>query len=357
MPPDFECDFSGGGYPIISKLPKTSSLYKDGVRVGDEIRAIKGVSSYDIGEEEYNESVTSNIAEVISMKIARGDSIKEYSVSLSRVEYHSVNFINDMSSFNSNSQKYNDESVGYIKISSFNKNTSNEFSKELREFKNQGKTKLILDLRGNTGGYVDEAIGVARQIVPSGVIITARDKGGKITTYTSDLKVKPYEKCVVFSWRFNCICLWNCCISYARQWGLQKLLANRLLEKVLCKVWWNLTTLDMLKWLQWSIHQDMERRLTELVLLPNVTVDKILFVNEGESLDNENVIAAIKFLGYKVDKNNTVARNIGRYQAEMGLKLTYELDGPTVAAMNYEIYTELMQNDRVLSVGYINLLG
>ena len=195
--PDFECDFSGGGYPIISKLPKTSSLYKDGVRVGDEIRAIKGVSSYDIGEEEYNESVTSNIAEVISMKIARGDSIKEYSVSLSRVEYHSVNFINDMSSFNSNSQKYNDESVGYIKISSFNKNTSNEFSKELREFKNQGKTKLILDLRGNTGGYVDEAIGVARQIVPSGVIITARDKGGKITTYTSDLKVKPYEKCVV----------------------------------------------------------------------------------------------------------------------------------------------------------------
>ena len=99
------------------------------------------------------------------------------------------------------------------------------------------------------------------------------------------------------------------------------------------------------------------KKIDGIGITPNVTVDKILFVNEGESLDNENVIAAIKFLGYKVDKNNTVARNIGRYQAEMGLKLTYELDGPTVAAMNYEIYTELMQNDRVLSVGYINLLG
>ncbi len=354
--PDFECDFSGGGYPIISKLPKTSSLYKDGVRVGDEIRAIKGVSSYDIGEEEYNESVTSNIAEVISMKIARGDSIKEYSVSLSRVEYHSVNFINDMSSFNSNSQKYNDESVGYIKISSFNKNTSNEFSKELREFKNQGKTKLILDLRGNTGGYVDEAIGVARQIVPSGVIITARDKGGKITTYTSDLKVKPYEKCVVLVDGLTASAS-EIVASAMQDSGAAKIVGEQTFGKGVMQSVMEFDDIGYVKMTTMEYSSRYGKKIDGIGITPNVTVDKILFVNEGESLDNENVIAAIKFLGYKVDKNNTVARNIGRYQAEMGLKLTYELDGPTVAAMNYEIYTELMQNDRVLSVGYINLLG
>ena len=109
--PEFECDFSGGGYPVISELATSSKAYQDGIRVGDEIRAIKGVSSYAIGEEEYFASVTSDIAESIDMRIARGDNVKDYSISLVRNELHSVTAVNDMSTFDSNSQKYTDGSV------------------------------------------------------------------------------------------------------------------------------------------------------------------------------------------------------------------------------------------------------
>ena len=82
-----------------------------------------------------------------------------------------------------------------------------------------------------------------------------------------------------------------------------------------------------------------------------------MFVSEKDSLDSPNVVAALKFLGFKVDSENTVARDLGRYQAEMNLNVTYKLDGPTVAAINYEIYTGLMESDRILAVGYINLLA
>lgn len=53
--------------------------------------------------------------------------------------------------------------------------------------------KLIIDLRGNTGGYVDAAIAMAKQIVPEGVIISTKDKQGKETVYKSDLKVRPLK--------------------------------------------------------------------------------------------------------------------------------------------------------------------
>ena len=195
--PEFKCDFSVGGYPIISEIQHGSRAYQDGIRAGDEIRAIKNVSAYAIGEEEYFSSVTSDIAEAVTMKIARGDTVRDYNINLVRVELHSVNTVTDMTQFNSSGQNFNDKSVGYIKISTFTNNTANEFASAINTFKAAGKTKLILDLRGNTGGYVDEAINVAKLIVPGGVIITTRDKKGNLTTYSSDLKTTPYEKCVV----------------------------------------------------------------------------------------------------------------------------------------------------------------
>lgn len=354
--PEFNCDFSGGGYPVISEIPDSSRAYQDGLRVGDEIRAIKNVSSYAIGEEEYFHSVTSDVAEAISMKIARGDTVKEYSVNLVRVELHSVSSVNDMSVFNSKNQKFNDTSVGYIKISTFTNNTASDFTKAVNEFKEAGKTKLILDLRGNTGGYVEEAINVARQIVPSGIIITTRDKKGNITTYNSDLKTKPYEKCVVLVDGMTASAA-EIVASAMQDSGAAKIVGEQTFGKGVMQSVMSFDDVGVVKMTTMEYSSRYGKKINGVGITPDITVDKILFVSEGDDLNSENVIAAIKFLGFRVDEVNTVARNIGRYQAEMNLDVTYVLDGPTVAAMNYEIYTELVESDRILAVGYINLLG
>jgi hypothetical protein len=90
---------------------------------------------------------------------------------------------------------------------------------------------------------------------------------------------------------------------------------------------------------------------------PDVSVDKVLFIEETDSLDSSKVISAIRFLGYRVDENNTVARNIGKYQAELGIPVTYKLNAATVSAINMEIYDKLTENDRILSAGYLSLLS
>lgn len=63
------------------------------------------------------------------------------------------------------------QTTGYIKINNFALNTYEEFMKGLRELKSQGMTKLILDLRGNSGGVMEAAIQIANQFLKEGQLI------------------------------------------------------------------------------------------------------------------------------------------------------------------------------------------
>ena len=69
--------------------------------------------------------------------------------------------------------------IGYINLSTFNKDVSVDFVNALEELKGKGMKGLILDLRGNGGGYLVEAINIASQFVPKDEVITYRiDKYG-----------------------------------------------------------------------------------------------------------------------------------------------------------------------------------
>ena len=63
------------------------------------------------------------------------------------------------------------DSIGYIKISKFARTTNEEFIKNFEQLKEQGLKKLIIDLRGNGGGYLDAAIHIADQFLPKGKLI------------------------------------------------------------------------------------------------------------------------------------------------------------------------------------------
>jgi len=66
-----------------------------------------------------------------------------------------------------------DDNIGYIQITTFSdEEVSNKFSEKLNELKNSGMQKLILDLRGNPGGYLSECVKVASQFIPKGEVVT-----------------------------------------------------------------------------------------------------------------------------------------------------------------------------------------
>ena len=64
-----------------------------------------------------------------------------------------------------------DETTGYIKLEKFIATTHKEFVKAVKKLQGQGMTKLIFDLRNNSGGYLVEAVDIADEFLPKGSLI------------------------------------------------------------------------------------------------------------------------------------------------------------------------------------------
>lgn len=79
--------------------------------------------------------------------------------------------------------------VGYIQITEFNERVTEHVSKAINDLKSQGMTRLILDLRGNPGGLLDEAVGVSSLFVPGKQpVVFIEPRNGKRTDLPSNGK-------------------------------------------------------------------------------------------------------------------------------------------------------------------------
>ena len=68
-----------------------------------------------------------------------------------------------------------DSTTGYVKLSSFGQTTHDEFMTAVNAMKEKGMTRLVLDLQGNGGGYLQSAVEVSNEFLPSGEMIVYTD--------------------------------------------------------------------------------------------------------------------------------------------------------------------------------------
>ena len=64
-----------------------------------------------------------------------------------------------------------DDGVGLIRMANFTSTTATELDEAIEELRSEGMTKLLLDLRGNPGGLLDQAVQVSERFIPSGELI------------------------------------------------------------------------------------------------------------------------------------------------------------------------------------------
>lgn len=88
--------------------------------------------------------------------------------------------------------------IGYVKISSFNSNTTIAFDDAMLDFNSKGIDTVVLDLRNNLGGYMSDAVAVASYFVPDGELIASEEyKDEKNNEYHYADKTKCKFKAVV----------------------------------------------------------------------------------------------------------------------------------------------------------------
>ena len=144
---------------------------KAGLRPGDIITKIEqtNISSY---EDDPRELLKGTAATKVKIQYTRQGKTNTTSVTRGSVEVKAVPYYTLIN-----------EDIGYIVLSKFNKKTTSQTKNALEDLKLQGAKKIILDLRGNPGGLLNQAIGVVNLFVEKGEVIT-----------TTQSVIKKYNK-------------------------------------------------------------------------------------------------------------------------------------------------------------------
>ena len=90
-----------------------------------------------------------------------------------------------------------------LQISSVSRATGSDLRRAINQMQAEGVQGIILDLRGNTGGYLDVTIDIANQLIPAGVVLQTVNQSGRRRTYSSILQEVPFDNIVVLVNRFT----------------------------------------------------------------------------------------------------------------------------------------------------------
>ncbi len=78
------------------------------------------------------------------------------------------------------------DGIGYVKLNNFYSGSCDSFREEVEALRSQGTKNLIIDLRGNPGGYVSELKQILDYLLPEGPVFTEKPRWGRQSVYRSD---------------------------------------------------------------------------------------------------------------------------------------------------------------------------
>lgn len=168
-------DSQNGKIRILAPM-KNSPAEQAGLKSGDIILEVDGQS--------YNEDEMSSMANKIKgeegtkvkLKVLRGEETLEFEIERKNIKVNPVE------------GKVINNNIGYIQFSSFDETTAEDFKAKYQELEAQGITSLIIDLRNNGGGLVDQATDIADLIIEKGKdLIYEVDKDGNQETVKSEI--------------------------------------------------------------------------------------------------------------------------------------------------------------------------
>lgn len=153
------------GRLIIKEPYKDYPADKAGLKAGDEIVEIAGVKVLDY-KEDVSQLLKGAKNTKIDIKYKRQGKILDTQLMMTEVDVKAVPYFAKIGS-----------NTGYIALTQFNRRASLETKEALEQLKREGATQLILDLRGNPGGLLNEAVNICSMFVPKGeTIVTTKSK-------------------------------------------------------------------------------------------------------------------------------------------------------------------------------------
>ena len=152
---------------VLSPI-RESPAEKAGIKAGDLIVKVNGVSYTADQMTEMSNTIKGEEGSKVTLEVLRGEETLTFEVTREKVNTNPVY-----------SEKLEND-IGYLEITSFDEGVAEDFKAKYLSLKEQGIKGLVIDLRDNGGGLVDEALKIVDYIVPKNqTILITVDKDGK----------------------------------------------------------------------------------------------------------------------------------------------------------------------------------
>ncbi|WP_449622403.1 lmo1851 family serine protease [Robertmurraya sp. Marseille-Q9965] len=176
------------GFIVIVSPLKGSPAEKAGIKPEDKVLTVDGKSLQGMSSQE-------------AVMLIKGEKGTKVELEIERPGVESplkITIVRDTIPLETVYGEMIDEGIAKIQITSFSENTSKELIEKLNELQNQGMKGLVLDLRQNPGGLLDQAIAISSLFVPEGdILFQIEDRDGNVEKINSNNKDNPSLPLVV----------------------------------------------------------------------------------------------------------------------------------------------------------------
>ncbi|WP_066313363.1 S41 family peptidase [Bacillus sp. FJAT-29814] len=170
------------GHIVIVSPIKGSPAEKAGLKPNDIIVSVDGKSLQGMTSTEAVTLIRGKKGTKVELTISRPGSDAQMIVPIIRDEIPIETVYGEMV----------DDKIAKVQITSFSTNTSKELTQTLNDLQSKGMKGLVLDLRQNPGGLLDQAISISSMFVPKGkIIVKEEDRNGKIKEIASQNSGNP----------------------------------------------------------------------------------------------------------------------------------------------------------------------
>jgi len=164
------------GFAVVISTFEGGPAAKAGILPGDRIIKVGDKTVVGVSTNEVAGLIQGPSGSAVTIVVARGEGDRAthtFTVTRSMIDIPSVK------------HRMLGGGIGYLQLTQFVGHTARDTGEALTALRGQGMRALVLDLRNNPGGLVDQCVEVARMFIPSGPIVHVVDRSGKRTTISS----------------------------------------------------------------------------------------------------------------------------------------------------------------------------
>lgn len=172
------------GKHVVLLVYEESPAFKSGLKIADEIVSIDGISIIDKSDEEAGKILKGQSGTKVTLGIKRANEENTLSLTMNREKITIPNV---------SYQGMLTPEIGYLRLSEFTRDAGVDVANAVKDLKDEGAQNIVLDLRGNPGGLLNEAVNICNIFIPKGANVVQTKGKTEAQSFTYDTPKEPLD--------------------------------------------------------------------------------------------------------------------------------------------------------------------